>query len=311
MSTPKSKDSPSALALTAAKGFCMGAADVVPGVSGGTMAFILGIYQRLLEAIRAFDLTAARLALTFKLRELIVRVDLVFLLALGLGIGSALLFFTRVVPLPTLIRTHPEHIYALFFGLIAGSIVILARELGRLSAHDWIAIVAGALVGFAVINMVPFETPEASWFVFVAGALAISAMILPGISGSFILLLLQKYAYIFDAIGRFDFSIIIPFGLGCATGLMLFSRILAWLLRHFYRATLVTIIGILVASLWRIWPFQDRQYVVVRDKERLMASFPEIPGQFADTEIAALGLALLGLVAVLMLQFIATRKRAP
>ena len=90
MSTPKSKDSPSALALTAAKGFCMGAADVVPGVSGGTMAFILGIYQRLLEAIRAFDLTAARLALTFKLRELIVRVDLVFLLALGLGIGSAL-----------------------------------------------------------------------------------------------------------------------------------------------------------------------------------------------------------------------------
>ena len=311
MSTPKSKDSPSALALTAAKGFCMGAADVVPGVSGGTMAFILGIYQRLLEAIRAFDLTAARLALTFKLRELIARVDLVFLLALGLGIGSALLFFTRVVPLPTLIRTHPEHIYALFFGLIAGSIVILVRELGRLSANDGIAIVAGALVGFAVINMVPFETPEASWFVFVAGALAISAMILPGISGSFILLLLQKYAYIFDAIGRFDFSIIIPFGLGCATGLLLFSRILAWLLRHFYRATLVTIIGILVASLWRIWPFQDRQYVVVRDKERLMASFPEIPGQFADTEIAALGLALLGLVAVLMLQFIATRKRAP
>ncbi len=311
MSTPKSKDSPSALALTAAKGFCMGAADVVPGVSGGTMAFILGIYQRLLEAIRAFDLTAARLALTFKLRELIARVDLVFLLALGLGIGSALLFFTRVVPLPTLIRTHPEHIYALFFGLIAGSIVILVRELGRLSANDWIAIVAGALVGFAVINMVPFETPEASWFVFVAGALAISAMILPGISGSFILLLLQKYAYIFDAIGRFDFSIIIPFGLGCATGLLLFSRILAWLLRHFYRATLVTIIGILVASLWRIWPFQDRQYVVVRDKERLMASFPEIPGQFADTEIAALGLAFLGLVAVLMLQFIATRKRAP
>ncbi len=289
----------------------MGAADVVPGVSGGTMAFILGIYQRLLEAIRAFDLTAARLALTFKLRELIARVDLVFLLALGLGIGSALLFFTRVVPLPTLIRTHPEHIYALFFGLIAGSIVILVRELGRLSANDWIAIVAGALVGFAVINMVPFETPEASWFVFVAGALAISAMILPGISGSFILLLLQKYAYIFDAIGRFDFSIIIPFGLGCATGLLLFSRILAWLLRHFYRATLVTIIGILVASLWRIWPFQDRQYVVVRDKERLMASFPEIPGQFADTEIAALGLAFLGLVAVLMLQFIATRKRAP
>lgn len=289
----------------------MGAADVVPGVSGGTMAFILGIYQRLLEAIRAFDLTAARLALTFKLRELIVRVDLVFLLALGLGIGSALLFFTRVVPLPTLIRTHPEHIYALFFGLIAGSIVILVRELGRLSANDWIAIVAGALVGFAVINMVPFETPEASWFVFVAGALAISAMIMPGISGSFILLLLQKYAYIFDAIGRFDFSIIIPFGLGCATGLLLFSRILAWLLRHFYRATLVTIIGILVASLWRIWPFQDRQYVVVRDKERLMASFPEIPGQFADTEIAALGLALLGLVTVLMLQFIATRKRAP
>ena len=236
-------------------------------------------------------LTATEFALTFKLRKFIVRVDLVFLLALGLGIGSALLFFTA--SLRADFRTHPEHIYALFFGLIAGSIVILVRELGRLRANDWIAMVAGALSGVAVINMVPFETPEASWFVFVAGALAISAMILPpGISGSFfILLLLQKYAYIFDAIGRFDFNIVFRLGSAVQRGCCYSAAF--WLGCYgIFIVTLVTIIGILVASLWRIWPFQDRQYVVVRDKERLMASFPEIPGQFADTEIAALGLAL-------------------
>ena len=287
----------------------MGAADVVPGVSGGTMALILGIYQRLLNALRAFDFGAAKFALTLQIRAFSRRVDLVFLLALGFGIASALIFFTRVVPLPKLIRTHPELIYALFFGLIVGSIVILVRELGRLDGSDWGALVAGALVGFAIINMVPFSTPEAAWFIFLAGALGICAMILPGISGSFILLILQKYAYVFDALGRLDFSVIIPFALGCATGLLAFSRVLAWLLEHYYRVTLVSIIGVLVASLWRIWPFQDRTYVVVRGKERLLDSFPQLPTATDETLAASAGLAVLGFAAVLLLQFVASRQR--
>ncbi|MEM7406099.1 MAG: DUF368 domain-containing protein [Pseudomonadota bacterium] len=306
--SPAQSDSPRDLAVVAAKGFCMGAADVVPGVSGGTMAFILGIYQRLIDAIRAFDLTALGQVTRLDLRGAAARVDLIFLIALGLGLASALVFFTRVVPLPKLIRTDPELIYGLFFGLIAASIVVLLRGLGRVSGKDWISLGAGIVVGGTIISLVPTETPETSWFVFLASALAICAMILPGISGSFILLILQKYAYIFDAIGRFDFSIIIPFALGAATGLMAFSRVLSWLLSHYYRVTLVVIIGILLSSLWKIWPFQDRLYVTVRGKERLMSTEPLWPAALDATVLASLGLAAVGFIAVIAIERLARRS---
>ena len=307
MSTPP-KESFKDLLLTSAKGFCMGAADVVPGVSGGTMAFILGIYQRLIDALRAFDLIALRQLLRLQIRSVIQKLDLVFLAALGTGILAALLFFTRVVPLPALIRSHPEPVYALFFGLIAASILVLVRELGKMSPTDLIALAAGAIFGFVIISLVPTQTPETAWFVFLSGALAICAMILPGISGSFILLILQKYAYVFDAIGRFDFSVIVPFGLGAATGLIAFSRVLSWLLKQHFRPTLLTIVGILVASMWRIWPFQDRLYVTVRGKERLMESTPILPTTVDSGLWLAVALAIVGFVAVLALQHFAARR---
>jgi putative membrane protein len=308
MSVIGPKNSPRQLMSIAAKGFCMGAADVVPGVSGGTMAFILGIYQRLLDAIKAFDLATLRLITTARFSNAAQRVDLLFLLALGLGILSALLVFTRVIPLPVLIRTHPELIYGLFFGLIVASVAVLVRELGQMRAGDIGAMAIGVIFGAIVINLVPTETPENSWFVFLAAALAICAMILPGISGSFILLILQKYAYIFDAIGRLDFNVIVPFALGAATGLLLFSRVLSWLLATYYRPTLLMIIGVLVASLWKIWPFQDRIYEIVRNKERLMGSSPTLPHALDTTTLGAIALAVTGFIAVLLIQWLANRN---
>nr|NIM33375.1 DUF368 domain-containing protein [Stutzerimonas stutzeri]NIP02731.1 DUF368 domain-containing protein [Stutzerimonas stutzeri]NIQ27512.1 DUF368 domain-containing protein [Gammaproteobacteria bacterium]NIQ44074.1 DUF368 domain-containing protein [Stutzerimonas stutzeri]NIS58613.1 DUF368 domain-containing protein [Stutzerimonas stutzeri] len=221
-------------AATVARGFVIGAADVVPGVSGGTMAVVLGIYQRLINAIRAFDLRFVRHLMGAEFTRAARHVELNFLLPLCIGIFAALMFFTRVVSLPELILTHPEAVYSLFFGLIAASVVILFRSFKGFSGADAVAVGLGILTGFALVNLVPAETPETSWFVFVSGALAICAMILPGISGSFILLILQKYAYIFDAIGRLDFSVLLPFGLGAVTGLLLFSRVLAYVLRCFY-----------------------------------------------------------------------------
>lgn len=286
----------------------MGAADVVPGVSGGTMALILGIYQRLLEAIRAFDMRLLRLIASRRLRAAAHHVDILFLIPLGAGILGAILFFTRVVSLPQLLRDYPEQIYALFFGLIVGSIVVLVRGYGAMRARELTSLAAGTLVGLLVVNAVPFETPVDTWFIFLAGALAICAMILPGISGSFILLLLRKYEYVFHAIGHFDFSVIVPFALGAATGLALFSRLLVWLLKHHYRLTLAAIVGMLIASLWVLWPFQARSYELIRGKSQLVHSSPVLPAEAGGAEVLAACLCAAGIAAVLSLDSLARRR---
>ena len=293
-----------------AKGLCMGAADVVPGVSGGTMALILGIYQRLLEAIRAFDTTWLRLIGARRLRDAAEHIDILFLIPLGAGILGAILFFTRVVSLPQMVREQPEQIYALFFGLVVGSIVVLLRGLGAMRWRDAVFLLAGTLLGLMIVNVVPFETPSDSWFIFLSGALAICAMILPGISGSFILLLLRKYEHVFDAIGHFDFAVILPFALGAVSGLMLFSRLLVWLLKHHYRITLTTIVGMLVGSLWLLWPFQARSYEIVRGKQHLVYSSPLWPGEMGAGESLAGVLCLAGIATVLIIDMLARRRQA-
>jgi len=282
----------------------MGAADVVPGVSGGTMALIFGIYPRLINAIKSFDTDWIKGIVKFDLNIILHRPHFAFLIPLIIGILAAILFFTRVVPLPILIRTHPEIIYGLFFGLILGSVLVLMKVTKSWSFKEIRFVIAGIAIGHLIFNMVPVETPDASWFIFLSGAVAISAMILPGISGSFILLMLKKYAYIFNAIGYFNFSVIIPFTLGMIMGLVLFSRVLSWLLKKWYQETLSAIIGLLVASLWVIWPFQERIYEMVRGKERLIETQPYFPQQItADVNMAA-GMIILGLLLVLVINFL-------
>jgi putative membrane protein len=279
----------------------MGAADVVPGVSGGTVAFILGIYERLVNAIKSFDLEWLKGIIKFDTKIILYRPDFALIIPLVTGIILALLFFTRVVPLPILIQTHPEPVYALFFGLIAGSIFILFSHFDKLVIGDYFYTLAGVAVGLVVFNLVPVNTPEASWFIFLSGALAICAMVLPGISGSFILLILKKYDYIFNAIGHFDFTVLVPFGLGVITGLALFVRFLSWVLKNFYRATIMVINGLLIASLWVIWPFQVRTYEIIRDKKYLIGSTPAFPHELSTDVFVALLLMLVGIAAVIII----------
>lgn len=299
------------IAATIARGFVMGAADVVPGVSGGTMAVVLGIYQRLINAIRAFDLKLVRHLVDGRFAQAARHVELDFLLPLCIGIFAALMFFTRVVSLPELIHTEPEAVYGLFFGLIAASVVILFRSFKGFSGTDAAALSLGILAGFVLVNLVPAQTPESSWFIFLSGAVAICAMILPGISGSFILLILQKYAYIFDAIGRLDSSVLLPFALGAITGLLLFSRLLAYMLRRFYRSSVNAIIGLLIGSLWLIWPFQIRIEVTIDGGEPIMRSTPYFPDALNAEVMVAVLLAATGVAAVLALHRAAAARGLP
>ena len=272
----------------------MGTADVIPGVSGGTMALLLGIYRRLLESIRSFDVTLLRLIGRRDWRAAVGHVDIALLLPLGLGIFAALMFFTRIISLPGLIESDPEAVFGFFFGLIAVSVGVLIKGLRRFDGVDYGFLGAGVIAGWLVVNIVPVSTPDGAWFIVLSGALAISALILPGISGSFILLILKKYTYILNAIGNFDFAVIVPFALGAALGLIGFSRVLTSLLRHFYQRTLVTIVGVLIGSLWVIWPFRTRTIEVVREKPRIIASNPVWPSDYDATTLVAFALLLLG-----------------
>lgn len=286
----------------------MGTADVIPGVSGGTMAFILGIYPELITSIRSFDLFWLKSLLRFDLKQVISHANLPFLIPLGAGILCALFVFTRIVPLPELLQAYPEPIYGLFFGLIASSIVILMGEMDHFSVVQWLFLLAGVIVGWFAFNLIPVETPNASWFIFLAGALSICAMLLPGISGSFVLLILNKYSYVFNAVGYLKLSILLPFVLGAATGLLTFSRLLSFLLSRYYKQTVTFIIGLLVASLWVIWPFQQRIYETVAGKEKLIRATPELPAVINSTVLLSIALAVIGMIVVWIIHAFANRK---
>jgi putative membrane protein len=266
------------------KGFLMGSADIVPGVSGGTLALITGIYHRLIYAIKSVDMTTLKYTLKLRFDVVFENFHWKFLILLFAGIASAILFFTRIVPLQVYMFTHPEIVYGLFFGLILGSVFLLFMEVDD-SYRNWkslLPLLAGSAIGFWVVTLVPADTPETFLFVFLSGSIAICAMILPGISGSYILLIFRKYDYILSQIGQLgsDQTVgalmnLLPFVLGALVGIMLFSRLLSWLLDHYYSITLLILIGFLIGSLYVIWPYQEREYAeMVRETDVLPADDP-------------------------------------
>ena len=289
------------------KGFCMGAADVVPGVSGGTMALILGIYRQFIAAIKSFDLVWFKSIFILDFNTAFKRPHLNFIIPVVIGILLAIAFFTRVVGLPGLVLSHPELVYGFFFGLIVASILVLIKQTPPKKLFSIISLLLGCVIGAFIFTLIPANTPNDAWFIFLCGAISISAMILPGISGSFILLMLKKYAYIFNAIGYLQWSVLLPFISGLIVGLIIFSRLLHFLLNRFYTLTIEFIIGLLIASLWLIWPFQERVYGVVRGKQRLIDNHPIIP-ELSTTTVHSILLMLLGFIIVLCLEKMAKNK---
>lgn len=276
------------------KGFLMGSADIVPGVSGGTMALITGIYDRLIFAIKSIDHQAVRFALTLRIRDLFNKVHWKFFLFLGTGMVLAIFFFTRIVPLQVYMFTHAELIYGLFFGLILGSIFVLIAEVEH-EDRTWkhlLPLLAGTLFGFWIVNLVPADTPDNFWFIFLTGSISISAMVLPGISGSYILLIFRKYDFILSEVSLLGTSETInalitltPFILGALTGLVIFSRLLSWLLKNFHSFTIIMLVGFLIGSLWVIWPYQEREYIeTVRSTEEIAFNNPVVQSILSGDE---------------------------
>ncbi len=240
--------------LLALKGCAMGMADVVPGVSGGTIAFISGIYEELLDSIRHFDLAALRLLFRGRFADLWRHINGNFLLPLLAGIAVAIFSLARLMTY--LLEFHPIAIWSFFFGLIMASALLVAREIKRWNLLTILAFAVGVVIAWWITVATPAETPETWWFVMLSGAIAICAMILPGISGAFILLLMGKYQYIMQAVGDFNIPVMVIFVIGAIAGIISFSHLLSWLLKHWHDVTVSLLMGFMVGSLNKVWPWK-------------------------------------------------------
>jgi len=244
-----------------AKGVAMGAANVIPGVSGGTIALITGIYERLINALKNGDITALKQLLSGDIKGFWNRIDGRWLSILLAGVAISIVTLAKLFEY--LLEHHEKLTMAFFFGLILVSIWFVAKRINHWNATAFIALFIGALVAVLIATLAPASENASFAYVFLCGVIAISSMILPGLSGSFILIIMGNYALVLGAISTFSMSIILPMALGCVVGLVVFSQILAWVFKHYHDQTLALMTGFVVGSLVIIWPWKNATLATV------------------------------------------------
>ena len=302
------------------RGIAMGAADIVPGVSGGTMAFIFGIYEELINSIKTIGQREfIDAALHLRIREALSMINWTFLIPLGLGVLAAI--FSLAGALEYFLNHQPVYLWSFFFGLIISSVIVIA---GRIKKWSWgvvAAVLLGAVGTFMLVSLVPAQTPDTWWFYILTGALASCAMILPGISGAYILVMLGKYQSVLSAVNQRDFLTLALIAFGAAIGLVTFAQILSWLFKRYHDITVAVLIGLLLGSLRKVWPWKvDVQWMtdeggqyVLSHGERIVTEqlnvWPDVSTQAGMMEVLlALALAALGMGAVLLIERIASRS---
>ena len=238
------------------KGMAMGAADVVPGVSGGTIAFISGIYEELLNSISSFNFSLINVFKNEGFKSVWIKVNGNFLVSLFVGILISVLSLAKLIE--SMLENHPIVIWSFFFGLVLASIIYIGKQITKWTKGSFLCLILGAILAFYITTLNPMVSANSSpWFLFLAGMIAICAMILPGISGSFILVLLGAYKPVLNALNTKDFVSIIIFLVGAILGLLSFSRILKWLFSTYKNYTLATLTGFIIGSLNKIWPWKE------------------------------------------------------
>ncbi len=294
------------------KGVGMGSADVVPGVSGGTIAFITGIYDQLLNCIKSIDGSLLPLLLKLRLRDIWIRINGDFLVTLLMGILVSILTFSRLISF--LLDNYPIQLWSFFFGLIIISSISIIKDIKKWNLWTALLLIFGTFLAFFITTLVPSSTPDTLFFTFISGSIAICAMILPGISGSFILLILGKYQDIINAIKDFELVTILVFGIGCVVGILLFVRLLSYLINTFRNYTVAMLAGFMIGSLNKIWPWKVvKEYYVNSDGEQTPLVVENIlPNQYLsqlskDPQlISALLFGALGIMIVVIIEKIAS-----
>lgn len=293
----------------------MGGADVVPGVSGGTIAFISGIYDELINSLKSVDVTAFRLLLSFRIADFWKKINGNFLLAVLAGIATSILSLARLMTY--LLEYHPIQIWSFFFGLILVSAPMILRTIKKWNVGVVLSLFMGTAIAYAITVLTPSQSPDALWFVFVSGAIAICAMILPGISGAFVLLLMGKYEFIIQSLIDFNLPVILVFVAGCLVGLLSFSHVLSWLLSRYHNATVALLAGFMIGSLNKVWPWKEclsfrlsheGEQVCAFDKSILPMEYMQKTGQ--DPQVfQAILLAAFGIFIVILIEKVAERLK--
>ena len=240
--------------MAALKGFLMGSANVIPGVSGGTIAFLTGIYVELIESIKSINGQALKLLFQGKFTAFWKNLNGNFLLAVAVGIVASIFSLAKLMT--WLLENYPIQTWAFFFGLVLVSTVYMIRQLDDLRLKHWLSMLVGIACGVTLCLVAPSQTPDNLLFIFICGAIAMCTMILPGISGSFILVLLGKYAFMLDAVSDLNLLVLIVFTVGAIAGILAFSHGLSWLLKKAYNGTMMFLAGLMLGSLVKVWPWK-------------------------------------------------------
>lgn len=290
--------------IVALKGFGMGAANVVPGVSGGTIALLTGIYSDIVGALNAVtEKETWKSLLHGRFREFWRLIKGDFLVALLVGVLLSVFSLAKLVT--WCLTYYPILTWAFFFGLILASAVVMVRGIKDFHGADLIPAVIGLALGLVICTMSPTKTTDDIWFIFLCGAISICAMILPGISGSFILLVMGKYHYIMQAITDLNWPVIIMFGVGCVVGILAFAKLLHWLLARWERQTMLVLLGFVFGSLVRVWPWYDSEAVEAAQLLRTGSVSPldlQIPGAVIWCAV--------GIAAVVLFELLGSRKKS-
>lgn len=297
------------------KGMGMGAANVVPGVSGGTIALITGIFEKLIDSIKSFNLTALNLILHGKFRQFASHVNLNFLLAVFAGVFVSIVSIARVFGY--LLEHHPVHIMAFFFGLILASIYYVGKTIDKWKMPVMVSFIAGTIVAIMLSILEPAQENNSLWYLFICGIVATCSMILPGLSGSFVLILMGNYQLVMiDAVNAMNLKILLPVIVGAAAGLLLFSNLLSWLYKKYRNITIALLTGFILGSLGIIWPWKteipaknELGEILTKNGETIIEGYQWFFPQQLNTDVVlAVVFMLVGILVIWATETLATQK---
>ena len=289
------------------KGVAMGTANVIPGVSGGTIALITGIFERIINALKSFDLQAINLIFKGQFREFAKHVDLAFLISLILGIGVAIISFAKIFDF--LFKNYPVYIWAFFFGLVLASVYFVGITVKKWHGASIISFIAGTSIAIFISLSTPGTENDNFFYLLLCGVVAICSMILPGLSGSFVLLLMGNYQLVMiDAVNNWRFGVLIPIVIGAVAGLLAFSHFLSWILKRFPDATTATLTGFVLGSLGILWPWKESIIEVFGEKEKITGYIWHLP-QINQELIIASVCCILGIFTIIVTENLAKKEK--
>ena len=299
------------------KGIAMGAANVIPGVSGGTIAFITNVYEELIDSLKSFDLKALKLLMGFKIAELLEHINFKFLSVLFAGVFVSILSLGKL--LKYLFENHQVLVWAFFFGLIVASVYFVGKTVSKWNITSILMLIIGTAIAGSIAFLSPATENDAVFYLIICGVVAISSMLLPGLSGSFVLILLGNYQLLFlKAVPEMNFKVLLPVAVGCVIGLLGLSHGISYLLKNFKDATIAILTGFILGSLLIIWPWKNEVFLkdnlgefIIKKGEKVIQTYEWFLPDWGSTQtLLAIGLMVVGGVIIYWLEVLGEKKTA-